>query len=97
MTLVIESDVKEIVIRYYGENFMRSLDANDIMMRAIRHFPKLERLVFETMTDAERDQAALMDRDGIVQVRNRCFVYAQIGQERHRLEFLENEIERANV
>ncbi|HEX5244298.1 MAG TPA: hypothetical protein VFW23_13630 [Tepidisphaeraceae bacterium] len=58
---MIESDVKEIVIRYYGENFMRSLDANDIMMRAIRHFPKLERLVFETMTD-ERDQAALMDR-----------------------------------
>jgi len=92
-----EPDVKEIIIRFYGDNFMRSLDANDIMRRAIRHFPKLDRLVFETMSDAERDQAALLDRDGIVQVRNRCFVYAQIGHERHRLESLENEIERAIV
>jgi hypothetical protein len=92
-----DPSAKEIIIRFYGDTFMRSLDANDIMARAMSLFPKLERLVFENMSDAERTQAALVDRDGIVRVRNRCFVYAQIGHECRRVESLEVEIERSTV
>lgn len=92
-----DADVKGIIIRFYGDNFMRSLDANDIITRAMSQFPKIERLVFEKMSDAERVQAPAVDRDGIVRVRNRCFVYAQIGREHRRVESLEAEIERVNI
>lgn len=53
--------------------------------------------MYEKMSDAERGLASLVDRDGIVRVGNRCFVYAQIGQECRRVESLEAEIEHANV
>jgi len=38
---MMDADVKEIIIRFHGDNFMRSLDANDIVARALAHFPSL--------------------------------------------------------
>jgi len=91
-----ESKFTAIVIRYYAGHLLRTLDASDIISRAMARFPEVARIVFEPMSDTEKAEAAPVDRDGIACVEHRCFVYGQIGQELRRMQSLEEEIERSN-
>jgi hypothetical protein len=89
--------VRQVVVRFYSTNLLRSLRANAIIEQALSRFHNVGQILFEKMSDAERSAAASVGADTIIEVHHRLFFYARYGQELRRVEAAEREVERVSI
>ena len=83
-----------VTVRFYSCHLLRSVDLNYLLELLTSKVPDMGRLVMEAMGEEERRTAGPLDRDGIVEVRERIhlFVTGEGGDERRR--DLEADVER---